>query len=271
MASPQLEDGYTRIANELLDALIRCCPGFTEGQILLFIIRMTYGWHKKEDFISIGQIGQGVNKSRRMVIYALQNLEAKHMITVKRMRGAGHLNEINAISLNKNHEQWVVQEKAEQYKKVLDNRKLQYKNSKDKVVQEIEGSARNGKGVVQEMVKNVRFLAPSKERKKEEKEIRAELEIPSWISSECFESFKEMRKKIKKPMTKRAEELVIKELGKLKEKGSDPNEVLEQSIRNDWQDVYPIKEKGNGNQKTRSAVDEGLARFLASEDDPRRD
>ncbi len=266
MASPQLENGYTRIANELLDALIRCCPGFTEGQILLFIIRMTYGWHKKEDAISLGQIGQGVNKSRRMVIYALQNLEAKHMITVKRMRGAGHINEINTISLNKNHQQWVVQEKAEQYKKVLDNRRLQYENNKSKVVQEIDGSARNGQMVVQEMVKNVRFLAPTKERKKEEKERR--VEIPSWISPECFESFQEMRKKIKKPMTQRAGQLIIKELSKLKEQGFDPNDVLDQSTRNDWQDVYPIKEKGNGNKKGDSAITRGLAAFLASEDEP---
>jgi hypothetical protein len=92
----------------------------------------------------------------------------------------------------------------------------------------------------------VPITRPTKERKKEEKE--KGIEMPPWISIETFESFREMRKKIKKPMTLRAEQLVIKELSKLKEQGFNADDVLEQSIRNDWQDVYPIKNKGNGKE-----------------------
>lgn len=54
-------------------------------------------------------------------------------------------------------------------------------------------------------------------------------------------AFAEMRKKIRKPMTDHAGELIRRELRKLKEQGDDPIEVLEQSIRNSWQDVYPLK------------------------------
>lgn len=47
MASPQLEDGYTRIANELLDALVRADLTATQLRIMLAIVRETYGFNRK--------------------------------------------------------------------------------------------------------------------------------------------------------------------------------------------------------------------------------
>jgi phage replication O-like protein O len=55
MNSPQLENGYTRIANELLDALIRYRIPGEERQVLDVIIRKTYAYGKKEDRISLSQ------------------------------------------------------------------------------------------------------------------------------------------------------------------------------------------------------------------------
>jgi hypothetical protein len=54
--------------------------------------------------------------------------------------------------------------------------------------------------------------------------------------------FVEMRKKIRKPMTDKAVELIHRELLRLKGLGHDPVQVLEQSIRNGWQDVFPVRE-----------------------------
>ncbi len=149
MANPQVEDGYTKIANELLEALIRLMPGNTESRIMLAVIRKTYGWCKKEDCISINQLADMTCKSRRMAIYAVQNLEAKKMLNVRRNKGRGHINEINKISLNKNYSEWVVQEKSSQYRKALESRKIYYEKSKERVVQEKKGSARTCKRVVQ--------------------------------------------------------------------------------------------------------------------------
>jgi hypothetical protein len=59
-----------------------------------------------------------------------------------------------------------------------------------------------------------------------------------------FDSFLEMRKKIKKPATERAIELIKIELKKLSK--GDVNvaiEILNQSIRNCWQDVFQLKDK----------------------------
>lgn len=163
MANPQAENGHVDIANEIVEALCKCFPGFTEGQLIWAILRKTYGWHKKEDSISLGQLCEMTGKSRRMVIYSLQNLEAKKMITIKRQRGRGIKNEINSIAFQKNYDLWVVQEKSNQYSKILNRRKELYLKYKDEVVQENEGSARNDNLVVQEMEKDSQFLAPTKE------------------------------------------------------------------------------------------------------------
>ena len=155
MANPQKEHGYTPIANEIMDALIRVPIGLSNAQVLYAILRKTYGWNKKKDKISISQLMEMTGCSRRTIIYAMQNLEAKRMIIIKRKRGRGNINEINEITFNKNHTQWVVQEKSKQYRKALKTRKEYYKKSKQKVVQEIK--------VVQEMEKEGVFLAPTKD------------------------------------------------------------------------------------------------------------
>lgn len=145
MSSPQLENGYIKISNELMDAFSRSFPGFTEGQIVLCVLRKTYGWHKKNDRISISQLVQMTGRSRRMVIYALQNLEAKKMIFVSRS-----FQEINEITFNKNYSEWKMDEKALQYQKLH-------------LVQKVAPSAKNGTELVQHSVNSIPKVAPTKE------------------------------------------------------------------------------------------------------------
>src|SRR3990167_9144794 len=54
--TPQLEDGYIRIANEIVDKLISYRISGEEWQILLVVLRKTYGFHKKEDHTSISNL-----------------------------------------------------------------------------------------------------------------------------------------------------------------------------------------------------------------------
>ena len=71
-------------------------------------------------------------------------------------------------------------------------------------------------------------------------DIKGEIQYPDWLPLDTFNDFKEKRKEIKKPLTGRAEELAIKELAKLKEAGNNPQAVLEQSIMNSWQGLFPL-------------------------------
>lgn len=68
--------------------------------------------------------------------------------------------------------------------------------------------------------------------------------LPDWIPPEAWEGYVAMRKKIKKPMTDHARDLVVKELLKLRKEGHEAGAVLEQSVRSSWTDVYPLKAKG---------------------------
>ncbi len=74
MASPQVEDGYTRIANELLDAMCALRLNGQQWRVLMTIIRQTYGWHQKTDWISGSQIAQMTGLHRAHVCRALKAL-----------------------------------------------------------------------------------------------------------------------------------------------------------------------------------------------------
>lgn len=70
--------------------------------------------------------------------------------------------------------------------------------------------------------------------------------LPDWLSKTDWDDFISMRKKIKKPLTGRAMELVLKKLDKFRQAGHDPTAVLQNSIINCWQDVY--EPRGNRNE-----------------------
>ena len=65
MANPQREDGHVDIANEIVEVLAKTYLSSYESQVLWVIFRKTYGWHKKEDWITNTQISDmtGIAKS----------------------------------------------------------------------------------------------------------------------------------------------------------------------------------------------------------------
>lgn len=77
-------------------------------------------------------------------------------------------------------------------------------------------------------------LANAREAKKQEA-----FKIPPFINPEIWKDFEAMRKQIRKPMSERAKKLIVSKLQSLGEDKAD--EILEQSIVNCWQDVYPLK------------------------------
>jgi hypothetical protein len=75
---------------------------------------------------------------------------------------------------------------------------------------------------------------------------------PSIIPISLWMEFIEMRRKIFKPLTAKAGELIREQLIKFKQKGFDPVQILEASIRSGWPDVYEPKEGLNGTRQTTS-------------------
>jgi phage replication O-like protein O len=80
MATPQIEDGHSVIANELLDAIIKTHFSPIEQAIFWTVVRKTYGWHKKTDRISYTQFEESTGKDRWHIAPALQGLIKRNII-----------------------------------------------------------------------------------------------------------------------------------------------------------------------------------------------
>ncbi len=83
MAKPELEDGYTQIANEILERLARMRLSPNQWRVLLCIIRKTYGFHKKVDYIANFQIGEATGLCKAVVSRCLKGLNDMQLITQK--------------------------------------------------------------------------------------------------------------------------------------------------------------------------------------------
>jgi len=82
MANPQLENGHTRIANEILDALIAANLSGHEFRIALLIIRKTYGFQKCEDTVSLSQMMKATGFKKIRCSQVINKLQLQNIVTV---------------------------------------------------------------------------------------------------------------------------------------------------------------------------------------------
>jgi len=75
-------------------------------------------------------------------------------------------------------------------------------------------------------------------------------EIPDWLEVDIWDQFKIHRKHIRKPMSKYAEKLMLKKLGKAEQDGHDPNDLLSNAICAGWQGVV-IPDKASSKSLTK--------------------
>jgi phage replication O-like protein O len=84
MANPQLEDGFLRIANEIVAALWKVNLSAYESRVLWFIFSKTYGFKKTMDWIALSQFAKSLGLDRRLIHRALKSLSSKKMIVIGR-------------------------------------------------------------------------------------------------------------------------------------------------------------------------------------------
>ena len=120
MANPQ-PDKHTRISNELLEHLIRTPLSGNQWQVLMCIVRKTYGFHKKQDYLTNSQIIEATGLGKTVVSRCLTLLQKGNFIVRN-----GHI-----TGLQKDYELWQ-HELTKQITKVskLDNSKIDKKLAK---------------------------------------------------------------------------------------------------------------------------------------------
>ncbi len=80
--NPQLEDGYTRIANELLEAVFHADFNGAQIRVLLCLIRNTYGYGRKECEFSNSFVANRTGLNKKSVALVVNSLQEGKVITV---------------------------------------------------------------------------------------------------------------------------------------------------------------------------------------------
>ncbi len=226
MANPQLENGYTPIANEILDRLAKTHLSSNQWQVLLCIIRKTYGYHKKVDYIANSQIVEATGLCKAVVSRVLHYLQDVKLIIRKG----------KFVGIQKDWEKWLAvsstsgtklaeqstnkSKQSSQPKLAISSPELAEQSTKVSscaVAQKIKDT------ITKDTIQKIAFI------------------LPSWIDKETWADFIEMRKKKRAPPAERAKQLLIRDLEKLRAAGNDPNEVLNQSIMRSYTGVFPLK------------------------------
>lgn len=104
MASPQVENGYTKIASELLDAIMRYKCGGIQKDIIMCVIRYTYGYQRKEHFLGTGFIANAIGRNSRRVAQEIEKLIERNVLIEVRSYTE---NSPRILKLNKNYDNWV--------------------------------------------------------------------------------------------------------------------------------------------------------------------
>ena len=75
-----LENNFTQVPNEILEALARTHLSPNESKIVFLVIRKTYGWHKKSDWIALSQIEKGTGIARSNVCRYIKSLVRRNIL-----------------------------------------------------------------------------------------------------------------------------------------------------------------------------------------------
>ncbi|EFL4051253.1 replication protein [Escherichia coli] len=222
-----IDDGYTRFANELLEAIASADLTARQLKVMLAYVRKTYGFNKKTDRIADEQIAQLTGLSRQNV-----NKAKKELISMNCLFMDG-----NQIGVNSEVSAW-------QFSKCLQVSnfvsKLETKNvSKLETlnVSKLETHKRHSLKTKENINK-----PPISPKKISQKFDPLETELPDWLSAETWLSWVTYRKEIGKSIkSKQSVTQAINVLSRSLEKGYTPEEIINQSIASGWQGIFEPK------------------------------
>ncbi|HIH5086955.1 TPA: replication protein [Klebsiella pneumoniae] len=228
-----LDDGFTRIANELLEAVMRA--GLSQHQLLVFmaVMRKTYGFNKKSDWVSNEQLSE-------LTGILPHKCSAAKSVLVKR----GILTQTGrVIGINKTVSEWSSlpvkgTEKKPYLKKVTlpesakkslpESGNAYYPNkvnTKDKHTKDNKDNINN----------------PPKSPRAVSFDALA-VQLPDWLSAEIWSSWVAYRRDLKKPIkSQQTVTQAINLLDRCRLNGYSPEEIINQSIANGWQGLFEPK------------------------------
>lgn len=228
-----LDDGFTRIANELLEAVMHA--GLSQHQLLVFmaVMRKTYGFNKKADWVSNEQISVLTGILPHKCSAAKSALVKRGILTQ-----TGRV-----IGINKAVSEWSSlpvkgTEKRHYLKKVTlpeagkkslpESGNAYYPNqvnTKDKHTKDNKDNINNPP----KSPRAVSFDASA-------------VKLPDWLSAGIWSSWVAYRRDLKKPIkSQQTVTQAINLLDRCRLNGYSPDEIINQSIANGWQGLFEPK------------------------------
>lgn len=101
------EDGYTRLANDILEMAYKVRLNGNAMSVLLAVIRLTYGWNKSRDRIAGVQLADETGLSESEVSRAVAQLLERHIIEAE-----GDKRKIKTIGINRRVDEWILRKPA---------------------------------------------------------------------------------------------------------------------------------------------------------------
>lgn len=225
-----LDDGFTRIANELLEAVMHA--GLSQHQLLVLmaIMRKTYGFNKKSDWVSNEQISVLTGILPHKCSAAKSALVKRGILTQ-----AGRV-----IGINKTVGEWLSSpEKGKEKKPYL--KKVNLPESGKKSLPE----SGNADYPNQVNTKDKHTKDNKDNSNKPPKSPRAgsfdaaSVPLPDWLSAVTWSSWVEYRRDLKKPIkSQQTVTQAINLLDRCRLNGYAPEEIINRSIANGWQGLF---------------------------------
>ena len=215
MADVQLEKGFTRIANELLEVLaFSTLPGL-QLSIIMYVMRYTFGFNRKSHSLSLGFIAKGINSSRPRVSESLNTLIRKNIVKIiSEQKGT----RARVLTVNKDYDTWNVDLSGFRNNKVPFEPEKHYSS--------IQGNTKSPN-------------SGNEERKNKKKNINTvnfdQIEFPQELVTiggfnETFTDWIKYRNEIQKPLTVTILKKQLEKLVQFRLAGEDVIEIINRNI-----------------------------------------
>lgn len=228
-----LDDGFTRIANELLEAVMHA--GLSQHQLLVFmaVMRKTYGFNKKSDWVSNEQISELTGILPHKCSAAKSALVKRGILTQ-----TGRV-----IGINKTVSEWSsLPVKGTEKKPYLKKVNLP-ESGKKSLPESGNGYYPNQVNTKDKHTKDNKdnINNPPKSPRAVSFDASA-VQLPDWLSAEIWSSWVAYRRDLKKPIkSQQTVTQAINLLDRCRLNGYAPDEIINQSIANGWQGLFEPK------------------------------
>ncbi|ECT8970348.1 replication protein [Salmonella enterica] len=241
-----LDDGVTRIANEILEAVMHA--GLSQHQLLVFmaVMRKTYGFNKKSDWVSNEQLSELTGILPHKCSSAKSALVKRGILTQ-----TGRV-----IGINKTVSEWSsLPVKGTEKKPYLEKVNLPESGKKSLPESGKKSLPESGKKSLPESgngyypnqvnTKDTITKDSKDNSNKPPKPPRAvsfdasSVQLPDWLSSIIWSSWVEYRRDLKKPIkSQQTVTQAINLLDRCRLNGYTPEEIINRSIANGWQGLF---------------------------------